>query len=428
MDEKLLQYIWKHKLFTSSNIQTVSKDFLSIISVGVANFNSGPDYVGARVKINNTLWVGCVEIHLKSSDWERHKHHQDNAYSNVILHVVYEHDKDVYTTNGAALPTLELKSLVNQYVIDTYKRYMNSSMDIVCQTQFCKVDAFRLFSWLDRLLVERLEERTQQIERLLAKKIHHKEEVFYQSLATAFGFKTNALPFFLLAESLPMAYLAKQKNSLLQIEAMLFGQANLLPSDEAVDEYTDALRKEYAFLQKKFSLTPIRPSSIWKFAKLYPSGFPTIRIAQFAALIYQSSSLLSKVLYAESIEELTKLFAVKASDYWKSHYQFGKSSSRTTDKVLGTAAVHSLLINTVLPFMYAYSQWENNQMLQSKVISYYETLPLENNTIVRKFTALRADFSNALHSQSLIQLYNKCCTSKQCLHCGIGVYLIGNPS
>lgn len=426
MDEKLLQYIWTHKLFTLSGIKTVSGDTLSILSVGVPNFNSGPDYVDVRIKINDTLWVGCMEIHLKSSDWDRHKHQQDKAYSNVILHVVYEHDKEVYTEAGVQLPTLELKSLINQEIVDTYKSYMNTSYDIACRNQFCKVDQFRLFSWLDRLLIERLEERTQEIEQLLEKKVHHKEEVFYHYLAKAFGFKTNAAPFSLLAESLPLSCLAKQKDNLLQIEAMLFGQADLLPTDYT-DEYTDALRKEYTFLQKKFSLTPSCQSSAWKFAKLYPSGFPTIRIAQFAALVYRSSSLLSKVLQAENIEELTKLFTVKASDYWNSHYQFGKASSKVMDKALGKAAVNSLLINTVLPFMYAYSQWESNQALQSKVIHFYENLPLENNNIVRKFITHRPDFSNALHSQSLIQLYNKYCSSKQCLRCGIGIYLIYNP-
>jgi hypothetical protein len=423
MDEKLLQYVWKHKLFSLVNIQTVSGDNLSIVSVGTVNLDSGPDYVNVRLKINDTLWVGCVEIHLKSSDWDKHKHQHNEAYSNVILHVVYEHDKDVYATTGVYLPTLELKPLINQEVIDTYRLYMNSLYDIPCQRQFCTVDSFRLFSWLDRLLIERLEERRQEIEQLLEKKVHNKEEVFYHYLARAFGFKTNALPFSLLAESLPLTYLSKQKNNLLQLEAMLFGQANLLPTDYT-DEYTDTLRKEYTFLRKKFSLTPLCKASMWKFAKLYPSGFPTVRIAQFAALIHQSSALLSKALEAENIEELTKMFTVHASNYWKSHYQFGKSSSKITDKVLGKSAVHSLLINTVLPFMYAYNQWQNNQVSQDKVISLYEALPFENNSIARKFIALRSDFSNALHSQSLIQLHNKYCTSKQCLHCGIGIYLI----
>jgi hypothetical protein len=428
MNENLLQYIWKHKLFTTSDIRTVSGDSLSIISVGVANFNSGPDYMDVRIKINNTIWVGAVEIHLKSSDWNRHKHQQDNAYSNVILHVVYEHDKEVYTKAGVCLPTLELKSLVNHKIIETYKSYMTSSYEIACRRQFCNLDSFRLFSWLDRLLIERLEEKTQRINRLLEKKIQHKEEVFYHFLAAAFGFKTNALPFSLLAESLPVSCLAKQKDNLLQIEAMLFGQADLLP-ENGMDDYTNALKTEYAFLKRKFSLKPLCQSSMWKFAKLYPSGFPTVRIAQFAALIYQLPPLSSKVLHIEDVKELAELielFTVKASDYWKSHYHFGKTSTKSMDRTLAKSAVCSLLINAVLPFLYARSQWEDNQTLQNKVIGFYEFLPLEKNGIVRKFTDFRSDFSNALHSQSLIQLYNKYCDSKQCLHCGIGIYLMSD--
>jgi hypothetical protein len=423
MDEKLLQYIWKHKLFATNDLKTVSGDALFIKNFGNVNSDSGPDYVDVQIKMNNALWAGCVELHLKSSDWEKHNHQKDNAYSNVILHAVYEHDKDIFTSNGSSLPTLELKPLINPQLIDTYKNYMSSLQDIVCQNQFGEIDSFRLFSWLDRLLIERLEERKKQIEQLLEETINHKEEAFYLYLANSFGFKTNALPFFLLAKSLPLKYLAKQKDSLLQIEAMLFGQADLLPT-KYTDEYSESLKNEYHFLQKKFSLEKMCKASMWKFAKIYPSGFPTIRIAQFAALVHKSSALLSKVLAAENVNELTKLFTVKASDYWNEHYQFGKPTSNIIDKTLGKSAVNSLLINTVLPFIYAYSQWNNDAELQNKVIEFYESLPFENNKITRKFVALRPDLSNALHSQSLTQLYNNYCTSKQCLHCGIGLYLV----
>jgi hypothetical protein len=423
MDEKLLQYIWKYHLFQVRDYKTTSGELLFIQSAGDENANSGPDFTNAKIKIGNTLWAGCVEVHLRSSDWEKHNHNHDKAYENVILHVVYEHDKDIYRHSGSRIPTFELKEWIDPELIATYQSYMESSHDIVCQNRFSQTDTFRLFSWLDRLLVERLESKAEQIEELLNKKTQHKEEVFYHYLAAAFGFKINAMPFSLLAESLPLSCLAKQKNDLLQLEAMLFGQAELLPKDSP-DDYCEALKKEYRFLKQKFSLTPACKSSMWKFAKMYPSGFPTIRIAQFAALIYQSSSLLSKVLHAEKVEELTKMFSVKASSYWKTHYRFGVPASRSMEKNLGQPAIYSLIINTVLPFMYAYSKWQDDEALRNKVVSFYESLPLENNNIVRKYTCLQKDFSNALHSQALIQLYNHYCTSKQCLHCGIGLHLI----
>ena len=423
MDEKLLQYIWKHKLFDITEYKTTSGESMSIISFGTENFNSGPDFVDAKIKIGNTLWAGCVELHLCSSDWEKHNHQEDNAYKNVILHVVYEHDKNITTSSGTIVPTFELKRLINPELINKYKTYMSSFHEIVCKNQFPEIDSFCLFSWLDRLLIERLEAKTAQIEQLLKKNVQNKEEVFYHYLAAAFGFKTNSLPFSLLAESLPLSCLAKQKNNLLQLEAMLFGQAGLLP-DTAPDDYCENLKKEYNFLKRKFSLQPICKSAMWKFAKMYPSGFPTIRIAQFAALIHQSSFLLSKVLKAEKVEDLIKIFSVKTSSYWKSHYRFGVPASRTMERNLGNSATYSLIINTVLPFLYAYSKWQEDETLREKVVTFFEALPFEDNTVVRKYIDLHPDFCNALHSQALTQLFNNYCLSKQCLCCGIGLNLM----
>ena len=423
MDEKLLQYIWKYKLFDITDFKTVSGESVSIISVGTENFNSGPDFVDAKIKIGDTLWAGCVELHLCSSDWEKHNHQKDNAYTNVVLHVVYEYDKDIITSLGTTIPTFELKGAINPELINKYRTYMNSSHEIVCRNQFHEIDTLSLFSWLDRLLVERLETKTAQIEQLLKKNVQNKEEVFYHYLAAAFGFKTNSLPFSLLAESLPLSCLTKQKNNLLQLEAMFFGQAGLLP-DTATDDYCEDLKREYQFLKRKFSLQPVCKSSMWKFAKMYPSGFPTIRIAQFSALIHQSSSLLSKVLKAEKVEDLVNMFSVKTSSYWNSHYRFGVSASRTMERNLGNFAVHSLIINTVLPFLYAYSKWQKDDLLREKAIVFFEALPFENNTVVRKYIDLHPNFCNALHSQALTQLFNNYCSSKQCLRCGIGLNLM----
>jgi len=398
-------------------------DSLVIVSNGTENNDSGPDFFDARIKRNNTLWAGCVELHLKSSDWLIHNHFQDDAYKNVILHVVYQHDKEIVTPKGEILPTFELKSLIDSSLIEKYRSYMESTQDIVCKNQFAEVDSFRLFSYLDRLLIERLEGKTVRIEEDLTKQIHNKEEVFYHTLAASFGFKINALPFRLLAESLPLLSLAKQKDNLTQIEAMLFGQAGLLPAGNG-DDYVEKLKKEYNFLQRKFNLEPLCEPQMWKFAKMYPQGFPTIRIAQFAALIYRSSSLLSKILETKSVDELIQMFTVTTSDYWQSHYRFGVAAKKKSKHTLGRQAVISLLINTVLPFLFAYSRWNNDETLRNRVVDFYENLELETNTITRKYTALRPDFTNALHSQALIQLHNKYCLSKQCLHCGIGVHLL----
>jgi hypothetical protein len=423
MDEQLLQYIWKYRLFEVGEYFTVQGELLEIVSNGTENNNSGPDFFDARIKIGDTLWAGCVELHLKSSDWTAHNHSQDDAYNNVVLHVVYEYDKDIFTHKGEILPTFELKPLIDNSLIEKYRLYMQSSHDIVCKNQFATIDAFRLFAYLDRLLIERLETKTVKIEEALEKQVYHKEEVFYHTLAASFGLKINELPFRLLAESLPLTVLAKQKDNLTQIEAMLFGQAALLPAEKG-DDYVELLKKEYAFLQRKFNLEPLCEAAMWKFAKMYPQGFPTLRIAQFAALIYRSSSLLSKILDTQTVEELIKMFTVTASHYWQSHYRFGVSTKKTGKRTLGKQAVISLLINTVLPFLFAYSRWNNNEDLRNRVVDFYEKLDLESNAVTRKYIALRPDFSNALHSQALIQLHNKYCLQKQCLHCGIGLHLL----
>ncbi|MDR1792397.1 MAG: DUF2851 family protein [Bacteroidales bacterium] len=422
MDEKLLQYIWKNQLFDGLHATTTDGIELLLINTGTINSNSGPDFFNAKIRIGDTLWVGCVELHLRASDWNLHKHQNDAAYSNVILHVVYENDTDILDKKGNPIPTLELKPLIKQDLIAQYNYYMSSQLEIVCQNQFESVPSQVIGSCLNKMLVERLENRKTTIDSILDANYNHKEEAFYQILATSFGFKTNSEPFGLLAKSLPLSILGKHKSDLLQIEALLFGLAGFLDV-EPTDDYTAKLQREYLFLKQKFSLSPLCECKIWKFSKTYPSGFPTIRIAQFAALIHQSSALLSKILEVNTIDELIDLFTVTASDYWTNHFKMGVQSNQSFAKSLGITAIHSLIINTVLPFMYAYGRWNDNITYIDKCICFYSDLPLEDNTIVRKYNVLR-EFSSALHSQGLLQLYNIYCKPKRCLDCRIGIHIL----
>ncbi len=423
MDEKLLQYIWKYRLFTANNIQTIDGNIVEILDVGEENHNSGPDFLRARIKIDKTLWVGSVELHLKSSDWNKHQHNTDNAYNNVILHVVYQYDVDVKDKNGIILPTLELKDKINSSLIAEYRQYMESTHDIVCQNHFAEVDLFRCLAWLDRLAVNRLEKRMQYIEKQLANNAAYTEEVFYHIVAKSFGFKINAEPMLLVAKSLDLRILAKQKDSLLQIEAL--GQAGLL-EDDFTDDYPRQLQKEYRFLQAKFKLQPACDYAMWHWARLYPGGQPHIRLVQLAALIHQSTALLSKILEMDNIEDLRNLFSLTASLYWDTHFRFDVPAKQKTQKKLGKDSVDSLIINAVLPFLFAYASWQNDTNLKNKVIAFYESIPLENNKIVKHYTRLRNDFSNALQSQALIELYESYCKPRLCLQCGIGIHLLKN--
>lgn len=422
MDEKLLQYIWQHKLFDSTDCRTSQNEKITILSVGELNLNSGPDFYNAKILINSTLWVGCVEIHIKASDWYKHNHQDDMAYNNVVLHVVYENDKEILLPNNALVPTLALQPLISEKIIQTYTSFLKSKENIPCTYQFSQIDSFRLFAWLDRMLIDRLEEKTETVALILKQCNQNQEEAFYQFLSYYFGFTINNLPFQLLAKSLPLYYLAKHKNNLFQIESLLFGQAGLLDA-EFQEEYPRKLKKEYEFLKQKFDLKKKCTKEMWKFAKTYPSGFPSIRIAQLSALIHQSSALLSKIMEAADVNEIRNWFCVPLNAYWETHYMFDSLSSKKS-KHMGELAIHTLIINAVLPFMYQVGKIRNSQEIKNKVVQFYEDIPIENNKISREFQLLRDDFNNAFHSQALIQLKKKYCDAKACLHCGIGLYLL----
>ncbi len=422
MDEKLLQYIWQFKLFDQTNCLTVEGDKIVILSVGEKNTNSGPDFFNAKIRIAETLWAGCVEIHLKSSDWLKHNHQFDKVYHNVILHVVYEHDKEIILPNGEKIPTLELKPLVSKKIIDEYFLYIHSKESIPCKNQLINVESFRLFTWLDRLMIERLEDKVNLVSKMIHSNNQNQEEAFYVFLSYYFGFNINNLPFQLLASSVPLIFLSKHKNNLFQLEAMLFGQAGLL-DDDFKDQYPQQLQKEYHFLKQKFNLEKICTKEMWKFAKTYPSGFPTIRIAQLAKLIHQSTSLLSKLLEAKEVEDIQHLLQVELSAYWETHYRFDVASVKKSKK-MGSLAINSLIINAVLPFMYYIGSLKELENLKEKAFKFYEKIPIEQNKIVKEFTQVRNDFISAFHSQALIQLKKKYCDPKRCLNCAIGISIL----
>lgn len=422
MEEKLLQYIWKNRVFPLTDYHLVTGEKLEIVSVGEENLDSGPDFFNAKIKINNVLWIGSIEIHKKSSDWLKHRHSGDSAYDNVVLHVVYEHDVDVKNSKGEVLRVFELNTLINKSLESDYRRYIEKGCPIICEKSLADIDQFRLVTWLDRMVVNRLDRRTEDINRYLEQTVNNKEQVFYELLAKAFGFKINALPMQMIAQSLPLSVIAKQHDSCLQIEAMFFGQAGLLEPDYN-DEYPKMLQKEYNFLKRKYNLSAPCTVATWKFAKMYPSGFPTIRLSQLANLMCQSHNLFSEVMEANHVKELVDILSVKASSYWDTHYQFDVVAKKQ-EKKLGKQAIYSLIINTILPFVYAYATWMEQVDKKNKVLELLESMPAEENTIVRKYQAIHSHVKNALHSQALIELYQNYCNKKNCLHCGIGIYLL----
>lgn len=422
MKEEFLHYIWQYRLFNNDSINLPNGDIITIIDVGIHNTDAGPDFFNAKIKIGKTLWVGNVEIHIKSSDWVKHKHHTNKAYDNVILQVVKENDINVVNTRGEEISTIEL-----DFDNDIYLRYsdlLKSKLWIPCEEKLNYVDEFTVSQWISKLTIERLEEKAIIIEEILIRNNNNWEETFYQSISKSFGLKINAEPFEMLARSIPLKYLAKHKNSLFQLEALLFGQAGFLSDDEGGDEYYESLKKEYCFFKRKFELIPIE-KHLWKFLRLRPGNFPTIRIAQFAGLIYQSSSLFSKIVEIENVNELKKILNSKHSEYWNTHYIFNKLSIKRK-KNLGLSFINSIMINTIIPFLFLYGEKRNNEELKERAVEFLEKLPAENNSIIKSWRCLNINAENAADSQALLQLKNNYCNKKECLSCQIGNSIIRN--
>ncbi|PJJ84608.1 DUF2851 family protein [Mucilaginibacter auburnensis] len=417
--EDFLHYVWKFRLFERSAFQTVDGIELEINSAGLHNTDSGPDFHNARIRIGDTSWAGNVEIHINASDWQKHNHNTDNAYRNVILHVVYNNDAPVFLPDGRPIPTLELK---NRIPDDLYARYHNliygQKTIIPCEASISKLDDFTLRTWFTRVLVERLEKKSAAVISALEVNRGDWEETFYQFLAANFGFKVNALPFELMARSLPQNILAKNKSNPLAIEALIFGQAGML-GDDFEDEYPRRLKQEYDFLRKKYNLSPIE-KHLWKFMRLRPQNFPTIRLSQFAALIVSSNHLFSKVLDIRDVKALPDLFdGIKVNEYWDDRYRFDKPS-KPAAKNLGSASINVLLLNTLAVFLFSYGKHHQQEYYINRSLKLLESLPGEQNQIIDDFKAVGIKAASAFESQALLELKNYYCNYKKCLQCSVG--------
>ncbi|MDB4904736.1 MAG: hypothetical protein JWQ63_4017 [Mucilaginibacter sp.] len=417
--EDFLHYVWKFRLFDRADLQTNDGEELEIFSAGIHNSDAGPDFQNARIRIGDTVWAGNVELHISSSDWQKHGHTSDNAYDNVILHVVYRDDQPLILPNGRRVPTLDLQNRIPDDLYNRYHKLIFGNQAIIpCEASIGAVDSLTMHNWLTRVLVERLEKRSEAVITALNLNRGDWEETFYQFLAANFGFKTNALPFELLAKSLPQITLAKHKNNPLQIEALIFGQAGFL-TDNVKDEYPLKLKKEYEFLRKKYQLNPIE-NHLWKFMRLRPQNFPTLRLAQFAALVVQSNHLFSKLLEIKDVKGLRNLFTeIKINPYWENHYRFDAESVPSA-KNLGQASIDILLLNTLALFLFSYGKYNQLQHYINRGLQLLEYLPNENNKITADFSTLGVKIKNAFESQALLELKNNYCNNKKCLHCGVG--------
>jgi hypothetical protein len=419
MSEEFLSFIWKYRLYNADAL-CLEGERIEVIHPGELNCDSGPDFFNTKIKIGDTLWVGNAEVHVKASDWNNHSHDQNSAFDNVILHITAKNDLPVYTSKGREIPAIEIT--FDKVYFENYNELMVKQKWIACADRIGSVDAIILNSWLSKMGVERLESHTIHVLGNLTDTTNDWDEAFYRQLARSYGFHVNSQPFEALAMATPYKTLMKHSHNLLQVEAMLFGQAGFLLDDYNDDEYYVKLKTEYEFLRSKYHLRPM-DTHVWKFMRLRPGNFPTVRIAQFAALIHCHTSLFSKILETENINSLYDLFMVDVSEYWRTHYTFG-NVSRPMRKLIGNDSAKIIIINTIVPFFFVYGKKLGIPGYQDKAMLFLEQIEAETNSIITQWRSLKVKPQNAFDSQALLQLKNEYCEKKRCLECGIGAKII----
>ncbi|MGB2761320.1 MAG: DUF2851 family protein [Maribacter stanieri] len=421
MKEDLLHFIWKFKKYPINGLVTTSGEAINVVSTGIHNHLSGPDFFNAQLELNQQLWAGNVEIHIKSSDWYAHNHQEDSNYDNVILHVVWEDDLSVFRKDGSQIPTLALKEYIPLKILDTYQNLFDARnyKFINCENEFIKVDEFIKDNWMDRLFVERLEQKTAIINKLLEETNNNWEHVLFLMLLKTFGSKINGETFMEIGKSIDFSIIRKLYNKPLEMESLLFGQANLLNGADEGDKYFNDLKKEYAYLKHKYNLNSVFKSP--EFFRLRPSNFPTIRIAQLSA-IYVKNNNLFHLLIEKDEPNVSGVLNAEISEYWEDHFNFGKTSKKSKKRVT-ISFLDLLMINTIIPLKFAFQRYKGS-VDNDALLKIMSDIKKEENNLISKFGKLGVIVKSAKDSQTYLQLYNNYCSKDKCLDCAIGASLM----
>lgn len=424
MKEEFLHYVWKYGFYHADKLKDQDGNLIEVIHPGECNHDSGPDFFNARIRIGGTEWAGNVEIHTKASHFELHGHHRDHAFDNIILHVTGENDKRVRDARGKEVFTVVLEYDVS--ILDKYTSLVNNPATIACESEMDRVDRFLIRHWLHSLLIERLTEKSEQINKIFSDTGCDWEETFYRVISRYFGFRVNTEPFEMLASALPFKIIKKHIDNCFQVEALLFGTAGLLEEglfrNAIEDEYYRDLIREYKILSSKYSLKAVH-GWLWKFSRLRPVNFPTVRISQLSAMLSGAGGLFSRITETNSVTGLTSYFEVSASDYWDDHYVFGKKS-RPQKKRTGKTATDILLINSVIPVIFSYGFYRNDNEIKERALTFLDEISPEDNLIIREWCVAGFEPASAFETQALIQLRNEYCRKRRCLECRIGAKLI----
>lgn len=420
-NEELLQLIWQNKLLKPVPLITVSGQSISVLKTGNLNPDAGPDFFNACIKINGLELVGNIEVHIKSSDWLKHRHQFNRAYDRLILHVVYEHDMDLPQNIENNVEVLELKDRIDDKTLGNYQKLVSAKNKLPCTGQLKSVGDLKFTAWLDRMTIERLEEKVERFEQLFKESNGDFAQVFYTALLRNFGFKVNGLPFELLARQLPFKILLKHADNSLQLEALLFGVSGLL-EDQFKDKYIQSLQNEFEFLKNKYGLKPLQ-KEIFKFSKLRPANFPGVRLAQFSAFIQAGSFVISSPQKFPEYDELIKILSITPGSYWKNHYvPDGKEQGR--ELAMGKASAEIIIVNTFAPFFFFYSKKTSLPIFADKALELLSKCSFEVNSKTRLFGEKKTTLKSAGDSQAIINLVDHYCSKKQCLKCGIAAEIL----
>ena len=420
--EAFLHYVWQFQYFDKSDIKTTSGERVHVLSPGFLNKDSGPDFYNSKILINEVEWHGTTEVHYKTSDWINHNHTTDKAYNSVILHLVWEEDIQIKRQDQTYIPTIELKNRVDKEVITLYQNLIKNTDKIPCEKSLPEVDEYFIYAMLEKALIERLELKSDQITKILSKNINDWEQTCYQWIGKCFGFKINSDAFYQLCNNLPYSIARKYSGNRSGMDALMFGYAGFLNSS-LVSDYTNRLKKEFAFLQSKHSIQSGMELPSWKFLRLRPANFPTLRIAQFSAFIAAVNGL-TEMVFQNSLNDIKISLSQSLDPYWSHHYHFEKEASKDFDPSLGSISIENLLINAIIPLRFAYANKYGDENLKSECLELYKQIKAEKNHITLIYNECGLKIPTSFESQAFVHLHNVYCVKKQCLSCIIGHQII----
>ncbi len=421
MKEAFLHYIWRTRRFDRDALRTTTGVPVDLLQYGQYNTGNGPDFSEGRVRIGDTVWAGHIEMHLKSSDWHHHRHQFDPGYDNVVLHVVWEDDEPVLNARGIALPTLVLAPLVSEIVVERYEELAANEHAIPCETHLVETPQLILQGWIERMSLQRLERKTNEMHKLLASKRSDWDGAFFHQLGRCLGLPLNAGAMDSLMEVLPLSLLQRYRSDQVALEALLLGTAGLLDEDY-LDEYPRQLKREFAHLSHKHSITALN-KAMWNFRGLRPASFPSMRLVQLAAIIRSLPRVFDAFLESTDIKVLRKLLEAEPHVYWRTHYIADRPGD-PRKKTIGKSAADTVLINAVAPFVFLYGRLQGKSECEARALALLEALPAEQNNIIKQWKAVGIVAENAAESQGLLTLRKEYCQPRRCLECALGHCLL----